>query len=65
VVRGIFNNGYAEALSMAGSEPSFTAKSSDVSGLVYGNVIAIGGTNYTVRVLEPDGTGMTRLVLER
>jgi hypothetical protein len=65
VVRGIFDNGYSEVLGVAGSEPSFTAKTSDVSVLAYGSVITIGGTTHTVRVAEPDGTGLTRLVLER
>jgi hypothetical protein len=65
VVRGIFDNGYSEVLGVAGSEPSFTARTSDVSGLSYGSVINIGGNNHTVRVVEPDGTGLTRLVLER
>jgi len=65
VARGIFDNGYSEVLGVAGSEPSFTAKTSDVSVRAYGNAVSIGGISYTVRGIMPDGTGLTRLVLER
>ena len=64
VVRGIFENGVADRLGMLTNDPGFTAMSSDLAGLAAGNVIGINGTGYTVRSIEPDGTGITRLVLE-
>lgn len=65
VVMGVFDNGADTALGMAGSDPSFTGRSTYLDALTYGSTISIGGTSYTVRQVQPDGTGLTRLVLER
>jgi hypothetical protein len=65
VVRGLFDNGSGEALGMLGSEPRFTGKTIELTGLTYGASLSIGGTAYTVRENRPDGTGLTTLVLER
>jgi hypothetical protein len=55
------------------SAPAATVKSSDVTAcsIVHGTSIAISGTpggqydgTYTVIGIEPDGQGMTRLILE-
>lgn len=35
------------------------------SGLTEGYRLVVDGTTYTVRVVEPDGTGMTALTLEK
>lgn len=56
------------------SSPAATAKSSDVAtlGIAHGTEIGISGTpggeydgDYTVIGMEPDGQGMTKLILER
>lgn len=65
VVRGILDNGFDSALGMTGSEPAFVGRSADLDGLSYGAAITIGATAYTVRGVQPDGTGLTRLILER
>ncbi len=52
----------------AGAEstaPAVLAKSSDVSAAVHGTPLVYGGTTYHVIGIEPDGQGMTRLVLEK
>ena len=64
VVRGIFDNGTVQQLGMMTNDPSFIANGTDVASISAGNVITIGGNGYTVRTVEPDGTGITRLVLE-
>lgn len=64
VVRGLFDNAYLDALGIEASGPSFLGKASDLSGLTHGSAVSIGGSSYTVRGIQPDGTGLTRLVLE-
>jgi hypothetical protein len=64
-IRGVFNNGYADQLQMAGTEPIFTGRTSDMTGIASGTAISIGGTAYTVTGNEADGTGVSMLVLRR
>lgn len=63
-VRGIFDNGFVDAFGVAETEKAFTAATADVSALVYGHTVTIGGTAYTVAEVQPDGTGMTRVRLK-
>jgi len=44
--------------------PAVHMRDVDVSGVAHGTSITVGGTAYTVRGIEPDGTGMTTLILE-
>lgn len=62
----IYDHGYVEFDNIAGIRPTALALSSDISSyaIVVGDTLAISGTNYTVRVLQPDGTGYTLIVLE-
>ena len=46
-------------------EPRVSARTSDVSELVIGDTLTIQSVGYTIRGVEPDGTGMTQLILER
>lgn len=67
-VRGIFDNGYAEALvgqaGVQGAQPQFLCAAADVDADPTGKALVVDGTSYTVVRGEPDGTGVTRLVLE-
>lgn len=45
------------------AEPECTGASADLAGLQRGHTIAIGGTSYRVERAEPDGSGLTRLLL--
>ena len=63
-VEGIFDNAYLDALGFSGATPVFNCISSAVSGVAQGDAVAIGGINYTVIRIEPDGIGMMRLVLQ-
>ena len=68
-VRGIFDNQYSSVdaggeVDFASSDPTVSCETSDVSAAVEGETITISGTNYTIREVMPDGTGMTELVLE-
>lgn len=65
-VDGRFHSGYAEALGIGGSTPSFSAASADLTGVSQGTSITIAGTGYTVATIEPDAvSGQTRLRLEK
>lgn len=62
---GIFDNEYISALDMTGTQPVFLCRSSDAAlySITRGSVLVINGTSYTVQNSEPDGTGITKLVL--
>ncbi len=64
----IFDNGYALGnvglLGMATSQPSITLKTSDVPANPVGSAVTVGSVAYVVGAHEPDGTGLSRLVLE-
>ena len=62
----LFDGPYQSA--MAGlvetSAPQITCKSADVASAVQGTPITVGTTAYKVATVQPDGTGITTLVLE-
>lgn len=62
----IFNSEYVVAGEIAGRHPIAHLQSLDVSkyGIAVGDTLTINNTNYIVRTVEPDGTGMTMLFLE-
>ena len=45
------------------TEPTLLARTADVSGLAHGDSLTISSTSYTVRGIQPDGTGMTQIML--
>lgn len=69
-ITGIFDRDYFGAelgahVSVSSSQPRFTCSTAALpSGAANGDTITIAGATYTVRVVEPDGTGVTKLVLE-
>jgi hypothetical protein len=66
-VEGIFDADYLEPLGnvVEGSGPVFTLATADATGAVHGTTLVIGATTYKVRGIEPDGTGVTLLRLEK
>lgn len=63
-VSGIFRNGYAEINGMETLTPLFLCAANTVSDVTNGAKLTINSVNYTVRGVQPDGTGLVRLVLE-
>lgn len=61
---GIFDAAYADALGIGGSAPVLTIDT-DATTPAYGAAVTVAGVSYTVAEIQPDGTGMTRLLLER
>lgn len=67
-VKGIFDNEFFEAavgdVGVAIQQPRFLCRTSDISAAAEGDAITINSVAYTIRVVQPDGTGVTTLVLE-
>lgn len=67
-VLGVFDNasalGAAGFVGMAGTQPVFTLPTASITGEAVGQSLVIGAATYTVAAHEPDGTGVSRLILE-
>jgi hypothetical protein len=65
-VQGIFDNEYYEPMGeVQGASPVFTLPTASASTAAHGQSLVIGATTYKVRGVEPDGTGVTLLRLEK
>lgn len=69
-VNGIFDNDIVEVdaggnIPMAVRQPRFLCRTNDVSDAAEGDALVVNSTNYTIRVVDHDGTGMTNLALEK
>ncbi len=68
VVPAIFDNisalGSVGPFGMASTQPSITLKTSDVPTSPIGVSAVVGAITYLVAAHEPDGTGVSRLLLE-
>ena len=66
-VTGIFDAAYFDPLGgdLQGAQPIFTLPTSSASSAAHGQNLVIGATTYKVRGVEPDGTGVTVLRLEK
>jgi hypothetical protein len=65
-VKGIFDAAYAQAFDgIATTATAFTMASADCHGATHASVLIIGAKSYRVRNIQPDGTGLTVLLLER
>lgn len=63
-VSGIFDDAYLDPLGMSGSQPALLCADADVSTAVHGTAVVVNSVSYTVASIQPDGTGMTRLLLQ-
>jgi len=68
-VNVIFDKEYFEGgagfAGVQSNQPKALGKTSDFSSVVHGHTLVISGTTYNVVGVEPDGTGMTTLRLEK
>lgn len=62
-ISGIFDRQYVEYADIAGNHPTFLCPSEQVSNIELGDEITINQKPYTVAAIQPDGTGLTLLVL--
>jgi len=64
-LRGIFDNGYADAFGIvSGSAPVLLISTTAAPAVAHGSAVVIGSDSFTVREIQPDGLGMTRLLLQ-
>ena len=67
-VQGVFDNGFAlgsVGVGMAGTQPTITLRTADLSADRVGQTALVNAVNYTVAAHEPDANGMSVLMLER
>lgn len=68
-VRGIFDNEFAEVevgeVAVEGTQPRFMCKTSDVVALVADEDFTVGGVTYKTIRQEPDGTGISLVILRK
>ena len=68
-VQAIFDNGYAQGqvglAGMASAQPSLMLPTASVPASPVSMAAVVGGVTYTVVAHEPDGTGVSTLLLER
>ena len=68
VVSAIFDKAYAlgsvGAVGMASSQPMLTLATANVPANPVGTAVLVGAANYVVGAHEPDGTGVSQLMLE-
>lgn len=64
-VAGIFDNAYQDSFGIVASpQPSLLVASSSAASAAVGDSVVANSTTYTVAEIQPDGTGMTRLLLK-
>ena len=63
----MFDNDYQAGLgsTFEASQPTALGASADLQGLGHGSLLTIGADTWAVVGVQPDGTGLTRLMLER
>lgn len=68
-VRAIFDEPYALGnvgnSGMASSQPALTLATADVPTPYYHQPVVVRGVDYVIGAHEPDGTGFSRLLLEK
>ena len=65
VVTAIFDDGYADALGVWVTTPVLTAKTVDFENDNRGDTLHIANVAYTIGERQPDGQGMSQIILQR
>lgn len=68
-IKGIFDNEFIESnqdeISVEDLQPQVIVKSSDIPGLAHGDTMTIESVVYNVVGIQPDGTGLTLVILSK
>ena len=69
-INGIFDNEFTAVRIIGGVEieagqPQYTSPSADVATAVHNDTLVIGDVTYYIKGIEPDGTGLTTLILSK
>ena len=62
-VNGILDREFVMVLDMEAEHPTFTCSAADVLGVAQGQALTVNSTAYTVAGVQPDGTGVVKLIL--
>tara|TARA_R110000803_G_scaffold33226_1_gene72838 strand:- start:47 stop:319 length:273 start_codon:yes stop_codon:yes gene_type:complete len=65
IVTGIFESQFVEVNGIEGVRPVFTCAAKDVVNLGHEKTLVINDLTYKVAGVQPDGTGLTSLILEK
>ena len=60
----LYSMGNVGPIGMASSQPAITLPTASVPTSPVGKAVAVGSATYTIAAHEPDGTGISRLLLE-
>ena len=63
IIRGIFSRDFIETGNFEGYAPIITVKDSDYLTVKHDDVLIVNGKNFTVVGVQPDGVGITNVVL--
>jgi len=67
-VHGIFDNGFEGmgdgTVEVEATIPTFLVKAADVPSAAQGDALKVVSTDFLVKSVQPDGTGLTLLILE-
>lgn len=61
---GIFNAPYRDNFGVAGNSPELIVAAEDLPDVATGQSVSLPTGDYTVRAIEPEGTGLLKLILE-
>ena len=64
IFNGVLDRDYIESNDISGFAPVITCATADSEGFERGDVIERGAERYRYIYAEPDGTGVSRLILE-
>ena len=68
-IKGVFDNEFIESnqdeISVEDFQPQVIVKSSDIPGLSHGDTMTIESVDYNVIGIQPDGTGLTLVILSK
>jgi len=63
-IAGIFSQEYVDALGVESFHPVFLAQTAEVKDLAHGHSLEINQKRYKIAGKQPDGFGLTNLILE-
>lgn len=64
-VTGLFDSAFDDPLGIGSSQPVLWVREAATGAIAQGAAITVGAVAYTVREVQPDGFGLTRLTLEK
>lgn len=64
-ISGILENEHVVIEGVETLSPVLVCRTADITNVVYGSMVENGTVKYKVKSLQPDGTGITTLLLEK